>query len=294
MEEEKVRLSPSAITLHLQCPRKFYYRHIEKIPEKPSPFQIRGRIVHKVLEKFFDLDFVEKAKEVHWHDLWHVLRERMFELLSEEWKKIGSYYIDCFSSSKQKEEMLSESREFLDFYSAKLSYALYNKLKEQDPEGKWFEENIKRHFFPKHRELKLEIESENIVGFIDKTLSLFGKGIAIVDYKTSKSSLPHSISAQDLKQCKAYAFLWKKFYGEMPKFISIFYLRDGESVYYPISEKDFKEIEEDIEEIRGKGKEKENFRKNPTKLCNYCDFFPKCFSSREQFEEEFALNEGSN
>ncbi|MFH0714576.1 MAG: PD-(D/E)XK nuclease family protein, partial [Candidatus Diapherotrites archaeon] len=120
-------------------------------------------------------------------------------------------------------------------------------------------------------------------GIVDKTMQLFGQGMAIVDYKTSKSSLPHSISERDLKQCKAYAYLWNAKFQEMPRFVSIFYLRDGESVYYPISERDLKEIEDDVKNIRGREKDKPQFELKPQTLCKYCDFFSKCYASEEDF-----------
>ena len=50
----KIRLSPTAIATYFHCPRKFFYVHIRKIPEKPSAAKIRGTITHKVLDHFFN------------------------------------------------------------------------------------------------------------------------------------------------------------------------------------------------------------------------------------------------
>lgn len=297
-QQNMLRLSPTGIATYGQCQRKFYYRHIEKLPEKPSPHQVRGRIIHKTLEQFFDFVDLEKLKHrKHWHGQWEEFRKIMFELFDAEWQKIGKSgtgYEDCFASEEEKKGFHEESHEFLDFYAAKLAYALFNKLKELDSDSEWFEANVKRHFYPRDREMKIELIDENLVGFIDKTVSLFGKGIGIVDYKTSKSQLPHTIAESDLKQCKAYAYLWTNKFGEMPKFISIFYLRDGESVYYPIGEKDLAEIKSDIADIRSKKAEKENFPMKPSKLCEYCDFFKLCYASREEFEGMLARQKEKN
>ena len=282
-----VRLSPSGISAFTQCPRKFFFRQIEKLPEPSSVFQVRGRIIHKVFELFFQtIDISTIAVERHWHDIWKDFNAVCFELLDEEWAKIGkqgSQYEDIFESAGQKKELLNETREFLDFFSAKMAYSFYNKLHELEKD-EWFDANLKKHFYPKGREFKIELEEENIIGFIDKTLNLYGNGVAIVDYKTSKSSLPHFISETDLKQCKVYAWLWFKKFNEIPRFVSIFYVRDGESVYYPISERDLKEVEESIAEIRSKGRELSNFHKKPSRLCEYCAFFEKCFEGKESFE----------
>jgi len=159
-----------------------------------------------------------------------------------------------------------------------------NKIRELDRNSKWFERDIKRFFYPKDMEMKLEIEGENIKGFVDKTMSLFGKGIAIVDYKTSKCRLPHFIPEGHLKQGKAYAFLWNKLFKEMPKHISFYYLRTGESVFYPISERDIEEIKNDISLIRGKKPIVKEFPKKESKLCDFCDFKIFCFKKKEPKE----------
>ena len=286
-----IRLSPSGISTFAQCEAKFYYRHVLKIPEKPSVFQIRGRIIHKVFELFFEnIQIAKIEKKKHWHSVWQDFKSFIFELLDTEWEKIGkqdSPYMDIFESKEQKEFLYQETKEFLDFFCVKMAYSLFNKVQELK-DDEWFEQNLKKHFYPKHREFKIELLQDNIVGFIDKTLSLYGEGVAIVDYKTSKSSLPHFIAESDLKQCKAYAWLWFKKFKELPKFVSVFYVRDGESIYYPISEKDLQEIEGDIKSIRSKSLELSAFPKSPSVLCNYCDFFQKCFQSREEFERALA------
>src|SRR3989338_3540465 len=51
----KNMLSPSSINLYNQCPRKYYYSYIEKLPTKPNIYLVRGKIVHSILEEFFNL-----------------------------------------------------------------------------------------------------------------------------------------------------------------------------------------------------------------------------------------------
>ncbi len=288
VEQNSIRLSASGIATYSQCQRKFYHRHIEKLPEKPTPQKVRGSIVHKVLDEFFNVVNISKIpKDQHWHKTWKDFKDILNILLDAEWKLIGDEYPDCFKNEKQKQEFLDDTKDIIDFYSAKLAFALTNKIK-QLKNSKWLDQEIKRFFYPKDMEYKLEFLEQNMIGFVDKTMSVLGKGVAIVDYKTSKSTLPHFISKEDLKQCKVYAYLWNAIFGETPKHISVFYLRDGESVYYPISDKDLEEIEKDVAEIRSKEISKENFPKNVTRLCDYCDFWDLCFKNREEYEKQFA------
>ena len=285
-----VRLSASGIATYSMCQRKFYHRHIEKLPEKPSPAKVRGSIVHKILDEFFNVVDLSKVQtDKHWHDIWKEFRDILNILLDAEWKLIGDEYPDCFDNERQKQEFLGDTKEILDFYSAKLAFSLSNKIK-QFKNSKWFNSDLKRFFYPKDREYKLEFLEQNMIGFVDKTMSLIGGGIAIVDYKTGKTTLPHYIAKEDLKQCKVYAYLWKAVFGKTPKHISVFYLRDGESVYYPIDDDDLEEIRKDVEEIRSKEGVKENFEKNVTRLCGYCDYWNLCFKDREDYERQLANN----
>jgi len=282
MKNNNVRLSPTSIACYYGCPRKFFYRYIRCIEEKPTPSKVRGKIVHRVLEHFFTIvDLTDIEEGNHWQYLWKKFRDVLFSLLETEWNLIGKSYEDCFKNEVQKTNFLNETKEFLDFYSIRLAFSLMNKMKELDKNSEWFEENIKRFFYPKNMEMKLELNDEGIAGFVDKTMSVFGKGIAIIDYKTSKCPLPHFIPEEHLKQGKSYAFLWHKLFGEMPRHISFYYLRTGESIYYPISERDIEEIEKDIEEIRSKKTKLENFPKKKSRLCDFCDFKIFCFKKKK-------------
>jgi len=286
MPENNIRLSPTKISCYYECPRKFFYRYVRELPEKVRPPLVRGRITHKVLENFFDfVKLSELGDDEHWLDWAGKFQKILLSLLKSEWDQIGKSYKDCFTGGKQKQEMFEETKEFLDFYAIKLAFSLHNKLKELDKDSEWFTQNIRRHFFPKDRELRLELEDEAMAGFIDKTMSIFGKGIAIVDYKTSKCPLPHRIPKEHLKQGKAYAFMWMKSFNELPRFISFYYMREGESVFYPISEKDIKEIEDDIKEIRSKKLDVKEFSKKKSRLCDFCDFKPHCFKKKSGSEE---------
>jgi putative RecB family exonuclease len=281
-KQNSIRLSPTGIACFYECPRKFYYIHIRGIEEKPKPSMVRGKITHRVLEHFFTfVDLTDIEEGSNWQELWQKFRKVLFSLLETEWKQIGKTYDDCFKDQTQKENFLEETKEFLDFYAIKLAFSLINKMRELDRNSEWFEEDIKRFFYPKDMEIKLELENGDMAGFVDKTMSVFGKGIAIVDYKTSKCSLPHFIPESHLKQGKAYAFLWKEIFKELPKHISFYYLRTGESVFYPISERDIEEIKKDIDLIRGKKPVVDEFPKKESRLCDFCDFKMFCFKKKE-------------
>ena len=49
---KKLILSASRVKVFKQCPRKYYYTYIDKLPTKPKDFFDIGTLVHGVLEFF--------------------------------------------------------------------------------------------------------------------------------------------------------------------------------------------------------------------------------------------------
>src|SRR3954471_9420188 len=54
-------LSPSRAADFKTCPLLFRFRTIDRLPETPSADQVRGTLVHAVLERLFDLAPVERT-----------------------------------------------------------------------------------------------------------------------------------------------------------------------------------------------------------------------------------------
>ena len=135
-KNNNIRLSPTGISCYYKCQRKFFYRYIRGLEEKPKPAMIRGSIAHQVLQDFFDYVDLPGIEEENWKSLWEKFRKAMFSLLDTEWNQIGKKYEDCFKDEKQKTEMKEETKEFLDFYAVKLAFSLMNKMKELDKNSK--------------------------------------------------------------------------------------------------------------------------------------------------------------
>ena len=49
-------LSPSRAADFLQCPLLYRFRAVDRLPERRSTAQLRGIVVHAVLERLFALD----------------------------------------------------------------------------------------------------------------------------------------------------------------------------------------------------------------------------------------------
>lgn len=255
-----------------KCSRKFYYKYLENIPEPETAETVRGTIFHKVLQDFYMVIDVKSYSKLHWDDIASSFEKILEQLFETEWAKIGADYNDVFADKK--EEFYKETKEFLKFYAFKEAFRLHEIFKQNNIDDRWFNENIARGFFPKDREMFIDIEEMH--GYVDKTINIFGRGVGIVDYKTSKSPLPHYIDSSHLLQLKAYAYLLKRKTGQLPYHVSIYYARTGESVYYEISNKDVDEVASLVKEIKSLNRNITSFPQKPTKLCNYCFYKDIC------------------
>jgi putative RecB family exonuclease len=54
-------LSPSRAGDFKQCPLLYRFRAIDRLPERPSRAQVRGTVVHAVLERLYDLPAAQRS-----------------------------------------------------------------------------------------------------------------------------------------------------------------------------------------------------------------------------------------
>ena len=58
---ELTSLSPSRANDFIQCPLKFRFRSVDRLPEPPSQAAFRGTVVHSVLERLFTVPAAERT-----------------------------------------------------------------------------------------------------------------------------------------------------------------------------------------------------------------------------------------
>src|SRR6202000_1352021 len=56
-------LSPSRASDFKQCPLLYRFRAVDRLPEKPTKAQIRGTVVHSVLERLFGLPASQRVPD---------------------------------------------------------------------------------------------------------------------------------------------------------------------------------------------------------------------------------------
>jgi putative RecB family exonuclease len=253
--------SPSSINTYKQCPRKYYYMYIEKLPTKPSIHLVRGTIVHKVLEDFFDIDI----STINIKNYPVELRKRMQSLFLHVWKE------------KQKDVQKHVTGDKEKFYFSESLLMISNWLEQFINKVKSFQQLSFKEIFTKLtplREKHYQSYDLYVRGFIDAIEQIDGK-INIIDYKTNSRL---NISEEQKLQLAIYALLYKESHGKIPDRVGIFFLR-SKAKYITLNEKLLEAAKKEIHGIHAKTMSRviTDYPLKTGPLCNWCDFYTICF-----------------
>ncbi len=272
--------SPSSINLFKQCPRKYYYQYIEKLPTSTSIHLVRGNVVHSVLEDFFDID-LNDARVQNFRSL-HM---RLFSLFTRYWKKKEKELNELGLTEDELTAYFDESVMMLQNWFDRFKRKMEAKIKE----GRSFVEAF--NDLTPIREKRYESKDFRVMGFIDAIHKLDGK-VVVVDYKTSKND--HVTDAYKL-QLAIYALMYEEKHGVKPDFVGIDFIKGSERML-PVDDELIKHAKFEIEQIHASTESDniEDYPMNPTPLCKWrtgqCDFYDICFGgmSMEEFRKKNA------
>jgi putative RecB family exonuclease len=246
-------LSPSRASDFKQCPLLYRFRAVDKLPEAPTRAQVRGTLVHSVLERLFGLPREQRVPE------------RAKQLLGPTWSELSDEspeWMDLFveGDSADLTEWIDSAAGLVDAY-----FGL------EDP----------RRFEPEACELHVETELSSGVrlrGYIDR-LDVAPTGeIRVVDYKTGAAPR-HIGEAKAMFQMKFYAVMLWRLRGTVPRQLKLMYLTDRQELAYTPDEPELARFERTLEAIWQailKAGQTGDFRASPSKLCNWCSHQSYC------------------
>ncbi|ROS45068.1 RecB family exonuclease [Amycolatopsis thermoflava] len=237
-------LSPSRASDFKQCPLLYRFRAVDRLPEVPTKAQLRGTLVHSVLERLFALPKADREPD------------RARELLAPTWSELSAdnpEWAELFDG-EDVQGWLESATKLLDSY-----------FQLEDP----------RRFDPEACELHVELELESGVrlrGYVDR-LDVAPTGeIRVVDYKTGAA--PREIGeAKAMFQMKFYAVVLWRLRGVVPRQLKLMYLTDGQSLAYAPDEAELRRFERTLEAIWQailKAGKTGDFRPSPSRLCDWC------------------------
>jgi len=247
-------LSPSRAGDFKQCPLLYRFRAIDRLPEVPGRAQVRGTLVHAVLERLFDLPAQQRLPEAARElvaPTWHALcaaDPRLLEVLFTG------------PEDPQLQPWLSSAAGLLDAY-----------FRLEDP----------RRLEPEARELLVETELGSgllLRGYVDRVDVAPTGELRLVDYKTAAA--PRDVDqARALFQMKFYALALLQLRGVVAAQLRLLYLADGQMLSYVPDEAELRRFERTLEAIweaiRAAARTGE-FQPNPGRPCDWCSHKPLC------------------
>ncbi|WP_020497787.1 PD-(D/E)XK nuclease family protein [Sciscionella marina] len=245
-----IALSPSRAADFKQCPLLYRFRAIDRIPERPSEAQVRGTVVHAVLERLFGLPAGQRTLAT----AAELVDPCLTELLEREPE------LTEFFDEAGLDQLRQSARPLLETYFGM-----------EDPS----------RFDPDACELLVEAELDSGVrlrGYVDRVDVAPTGEVRVVDYKTGAA--PRAVfEAKALFQMKFYALALLRLRGEVPDQLKLMYLRDGEALTYAPEEGELRRFERTCEAIWGairRAGDSGDFRPSPSKLCDWCEHKTRC------------------
>jgi putative RecB family exonuclease len=232
--------------MYQECPQKYKFKYIEKIPEKPRHFFSFGQSVHLALEFFYGVK-TPPAPTL----------EEVLEHYEKIWVSLG------YKDKVQEAEYFADGKDILTRY---------------------YKKHIGEFFIPYFVEynFSLEVDGVPVTGKVDRVDRLDDGRIAILDYKTGKS-IPASRVDADF-QLTMYQLACERLLDAKVAKLSFYHLptlKELSIERHPEGQVDNlrKRITTTAESII-----KEEFAPKPEEMkCRWCDYKPICPVFRAQF-----------
>lgn len=248
---ELTSLSPSRANDFVQCPLKFRFRSIDRLPEPPSQAAFKGTLVHSVLEQLFALPAVERTEDA------------AQAMLSPSWDALvekDPTVLEIFADDEEKETFFTSAHNLVRAYFT-LEY----------PE----------HLEPETTEKYVTTTLDNgleLRGFIDRVDVAPGGEKRLVDYKTGKQPKPQ-YGREAKFQMGFYALVEYRLTGELVHTLQLMYLGSRSILKSHPTPADLEASEFEIAAIWNDivaAAEADRWRPRKSPLCNWCSFKPLC------------------
>lgn len=244
MPSSKLALSPSRAGDYKQCPLLYRFRAIDKLPEPKTVAQVKGTLVHAVLEDLHDLPRKQRTYPV------------AVKMLKPTW-------VAMCADDETLTELVPES-DTLDFL-VEARELVKGYFRMENPEG----------FDSHQREMFVDTTLPNGVpvrGFIDRVDIAPTGEVRVVDYKTGKKPIPRFAEPARF-QMLFYALVWWRMFDEIPSQLRLMYLKVADDMVYSPSPTELEYFERDLGELWEKimrDVRSGNFQPRTSKLCDWC------------------------
>ncbi|MFA9445244.1 RecB family exonuclease [Egicoccus sp. AB-alg6-2] len=249
--EGRVRLSFSRVDAYENCPRRFRYAYVDKLPGRPGPHLSFGTSIHAALEDFYDRKLPSCPTE-----------NELLGFLYARWDSSGFAHLP-------RDEQLAFYRHAQDILRRYHRRAAPTYRLPADTEV-WFE-------------LPIGFEA-TVVGSIDR-VDVDDEGrFHVVDYKTNRKVKNRERVAQSL-QLAIYALACRHLFGVLPATVSLDFVVPGVVITVPLEDLDLDAAREAVL-ATARAVREERYEPTPNRLCDWCDFRALCPAWQEGGSDE--------
>ncbi|MDY7084679.1 MAG: PD-(D/E)XK nuclease family protein [Actinomycetota bacterium] len=304
-------LSPSRAADFKTCPLLFRFRTIDRLPEQPTADQVRGTLVHAVLEALFDLPAAERTPETAAAlvaPTWRRLLEREPELgeifaAATSSEVPGQAALDLSGSPAAVTASTGPAGVAAPAFPAADPAAVAAEIDATGgPALATADENTRlaaflsgaqallpgyfavedpRRLEPAERETLVStlVDDELLIrGYIDRLDVAPGGDLRVVDYKTGGAPR-EAFEGRALFQLKFYALVLWRTRGVVPRVLRLLYLKDAEVCDYSPDAEELERFERTLvalSEAIERAKSERNFLPKPSRLCGWCSHQALC------------------
>lgn len=249
MSTHQPALSPSRAKDYLQCPLKFRFAVVDRIPQPPTEATMKGTLVHAVLEKLFTLPAPNRTPE------------QAESLIAPVWQELlssNASYTECLDDALSHTILQDASKLVQSYFNLERP----NNLAPAKTEG------LVNATLPSGVHLR---------GIIDRIDQAPDGRLRVVDYKTGKAPSPRYIN-EALFQMRYYALLLQ-LVDKLPSRTQLLYLKTGDVLTLDPSSDDIADFAEEVDAIWGRIRsnlESQSFQPMQGPLCGWCSFKPLC------------------
>ena len=281
-------LSESLAETYLGCPKKYWFSHVRKLPEKTDYQRLMGITVHR---------FIAKMHSSRQNPLYYQTVDNARKAWFWTWR---------YTLEKNGPNMLVHSKKDGEDFGVAGWICIDNYWKRNidEPAPLHVEKRYEMPLFPmvKFAGRLDQIRAMPLEKIADIRPELIVNGrliegydpVAIIDLKTGKESYDprrfnpditdlalaaYHFELHENLQITAYCWLYFQVYGRLPVAFYWYHLRSGKAFMTYRNKSDFQTFLEIMKYVAN-GIKAESYPKHPTPRCRKCDYFQECAALR--------------